>query len=200
MSPPHPTSARDSVGLSEENLDDAALLASCARNPDAFAVLYRRHAADLLRWAHPRAGGAEVALDLLAETFAVAYEKRDSYRPDRGAVGAWLQGILRTEIRRLHRKGQVELRAIRRLGVQQLPPDEESIARIDEIVDAEAQRGALAAAIAELTTDDRNVLELRVIRQFAYSDIATRLNCSVPAARVRVHRALGRLTHKLEVQ
>lgn len=45
---------------------------------------------------------------------------------------------------------------------------------------------------------ERNAVELRVIDELCYAEIAARLNCTEAAARTRVHRGLARLSELLE--
>ena len=45
---------------------------------------------------------------------------------------------------------------------------------------------------------EREAVELRVVAELEYSDIANRLNCTEATARVRVHRGLSRLRELLE--
>jgi RNA polymerase sigma-70 factor (ECF subfamily) len=48
-------------------------------------------------------------------------------------------------------------------------------------------------AIASLPQADRDALELRVVEDRCYSEVASRLACTPQAARLRVSRALRRL-------
>jgi hypothetical protein len=71
---------------------DAELLIASREDPRAFRELYDRWADRLLAYFYRRVVDAEVAGDLLAETFAVAFERRRRFR-DVGAPGAaWLYG------------------------------------------------------------------------------------------------------------
>ncbi|WP_380162006.1 RNA polymerase sigma factor [Kineococcus sp. R86509] len=178
---------------------DPDRLAASGTNPEAFRVLYQRHAEALLRYCFTRVPEAEAAYDLLAETFAHAYLHRDTFDSDRGPVIAWLTTIARSKSLELHRRRRSETRALTRLGVQVEALDDESIARIDDLVDARAHRRRLRDALARLGRRDREAVTLRVVQQLNYTDVAQHLGCSPGAARVRVHRALSRLATHLEV-
>ncbi len=69
------------------------------RDPDAIARLYETYAPVLLRYVARRTLEPEVAVDLVAETFAKAVAHRDQFRggSDEEAV-AWLFGIARREL------------------------------------------------------------------------------------------------------
>ncbi len=177
---------------------DSELLVAADHDPHAFHVLYDRWATPLLAFCYRRTGDPEASLDLVAETFAIAYQKRHRYR-DRGrTVGAWLYGIAGRELAAYRRRQQVELRACRRLAVVVPPLDDASLERIEEMVDAGRWRTALGEALTRLTSAERDAVRLRVIEQLDYATVAARLRCSEQTARARVHRGLTRLAATLE--
>jgi RNA polymerase sigma-70 factor, ECF subfamily len=178
---------------------DAELLVASRDDPRAFRELYDRWADRLLAYFYRRVLDAEVAGDLLAETFAVAFERRRRFR-DVGAPGAaWLYGIANKELSHWYRRQAVELRAVRRLAIEIPPLDDESIARIEALADMETHRAALAAALEQISEGERQAVELRVVEEMGYAEIASRLECTEAAARVRVHRGLARLNQMMEV-
>jgi RNA polymerase sigma factor (sigma-70 family) len=177
---------------------DGELLRAADHDPHAFRLLYDRWAKALLAFCYRRTYDAEASLDLVAETFAIAYQKRHRFG-DRGRpVGAWLYGIAARELATYQRRQRVELRACRRLAVVAPSLDEVSIERIEELVDAAQWRTALSEALAQLTAAERDAVRLRVIQQLDYPTVAARLRCSEQAARARVHRGLTRLATTLE--
>jgi RNA polymerase sigma-70 factor (ECF subfamily) len=181
------------------DVTDAELIVASRRDPGAFRVLYDRWAEKLLAYFYRRVFDAEVAADLLAETFAVAFERRGRYR-DTGQPGAaWLFGIASKELSHWFRHQQVERRAIQRLGITVPELDDESMARIEALADLDAQRSALGAAMARMTERERDAVRLRVVDELGYAEIAARLGCTEGAARTRVHRGLARLSTLLEV-
>jgi RNA polymerase sigma-70 factor (ECF subfamily) len=142
----------------------------------------------------------EVAADLLAETFAVAYERRRRFRDIGRPGGAWLYGIAAKELSHWFRRQEVERRAVRRLGVQVPPLDDESIARIEALADIDQHREALAAALDQISGGEREAVQLRVVDELGYAEIATRLDCTEGAARRRVHRGLARLNNLMQLE
>ena len=79
-------------------MTDAELLVASQHDPAAFRELYDRWAERLLAYFYRRVFDPEVAADLLAETFAVAFERRHRFR-DMGRPGsAWLFGIAQKEL------------------------------------------------------------------------------------------------------
>jgi RNA polymerase sigma factor (sigma-70 family) len=179
---------------------DAELIAASQSDPAAFRELYDRWAEHLLAYFYRRVFDAEVAADLLAETFAVAYERRGRFR-DVGKPGAsWLYGIAAKELSHWFRRQAVEKRAVRRLGIDVPRLDDESIVRIEALADAAQHREALADAMAQMTGREREAVELRVVDELAYAEIAARLDCTENTARQRVHRGLARLNNLMQAE
>ncbi len=177
------------------DLTDAELILASRDDPSAFRELYDRWAERLLIYLYRRVLDAEVAADLLAETFAVAYERRHKFRAVGRPGGAWLYGIAAKELSHWFRRQEVERRAVRRLGLSVPELDQESIARIEALANADEHRVALAAALEQITGGEREAVQLRVVGELDYREIASRLGCTEGAARRRVHRGLARLNN-----
>jgi RNA polymerase sigma factor (sigma-70 family) len=171
---------------------DAELIVASRRDPAAFRELYDRWAERLLAYFYRR------VLD--AETFAVAYERRTRFRDLGRPGGAWLYGIAAKELSHWFRSQRVERSAIRRLGVEVPELDDESIARIEALADVAGHREALAAALHQMTGGEREAVELRVVDELAYAEIAARLDCTENTARQRVHRGLARLNNLMQME
>jgi RNA polymerase sigma-70 factor (ECF subfamily) len=194
-----PAAGRPAADPPAADRSDAELILASRQDPELFRLLYDRWAGPLLTYLYRRTLDPEVAADLLAETFAVAFARRRRFR-DQGRPGSgWLFGIAAKELSHWYRHEQAHSRAMRRLGLQRPALDEESIARIEELADIVHYRAELTAALAQLTAAERQAVQLRVIDELQYAQIAARLGCSEGAARVRVHRGLGRLANLMEV-
>jgi RNA polymerase sigma-70 factor (ECF subfamily) len=166
---------------------DAELLR--AANAQAFGELYGRHVAAVHEWFAHRVAWA--ATDLTAETFARAWLSRRRFRNDRdGSALPWLLGIGRNVLRESARQDRVETAARARLG---LPLDlaDDEFADVDERL---SPRPSLRAALEELPPHERRALELRVVDELPYDDVARSLRIRPAAARLRVSRALRRLS------
>jgi len=177
---------------------DAELIVASRDDPRAFRRLYDRRADELLAYFYRRVFDPEVAADLLAETFAVAFAKRHRFR-DRGVPGvAWLYGIARKELSHWFRHQQVERRALAKLGVEVPGLDAASIALLETSAELDGYRTALAEALEQISTSERDAVRLRVVSELSYGEIAARLRCSEAAARTRVCRGLARLSELME--
>jgi DNA-directed RNA polymerase specialized sigma24 family protein len=74
---------------------DVELLAAAPADADAFAEFYRRHERAVLGFFVHWCRSGELAADLMAETFAAAFEARSRDRAEVGEPRAWLFGIAR---------------------------------------------------------------------------------------------------------
>ncbi len=177
---------------------DAELLAAAKRNPEAFGKLYDRYAVRAYGWAR-RAGLGEVdALDLVAELFAQAWIGRGSFHdPGDGNAAGWLHGIARNLLASRRRRGRIELKARRRLGMP-LTAEPDTGAALAERLDATASRPALEAAMDELPRTHRQAVQMRVVDELDYPELALRLNCSETTARKWVSLGLRSLRERLE--
>ena len=93
-------------------------------------ALYQAQRDDLLSYFARRTADPEVALDLLAETFAQAVASQRKFRDDGDAVG-WLYGIAKSSSLALfYRRGRTEQRALKRLGIEREQPSPEVLAEI----------------------------------------------------------------------
>src|SRR3954452_18908470 len=156
--------------------------------------LYRAHARDLLVYFTRRVYDPEVALDLVAETFAAAFSVRDQFRgQERDQALAWIYGIAHHQLGRYFRKGAVERRALAKLGVEVPAMSDVEYERVIELTGLEQLRGHVRDALEQLPLDQRRAVELRVVEERAYSAVAEEMGISEQAARARVSRGLRTL-------
>ena len=184
--------------MNEPDQPEDQALAASASDAASFGLVYDQLSEPLLAYFFRRTFDADVALDLTAETLAVAFERRHRYRPHKGPARAWVFGIAKRELGHFRRRAGTRQRALRRLGIEVPPLDDESIERIHDLIDAARFRSVLADALGQLSAAERDAIQLRVINDEPYSTVAARLGCTEQAARVRVHRGLTRLNNLLE--
>jgi RNA polymerase sigma factor (sigma-70 family) len=186
--------AADALADEQEEVEDADLIRESVLDPERFAVLFDRHAERIHRFVARRLG-TQVADDTLADTFLVAFRRRDDYDTAQRHALPWLYGIA-TNLIAKHRRGEERyLRALRRTGADPLP---EPMA--DAVVDrmaAQAHERSLAGALASLTAGDRDVLLLLAWGDLTYEEIAAALAIPLGTVRSRLHRARRKLRHRL---
>jgi RNA polymerase sigma factor (sigma-70 family) len=171
---------------------DEELLAATAKEPEAFAVFYRRHLTPVLAYLLTRTRRPELAADIAAETFARALERRARFDSARGPARAWLFAIAGSVLVDSVRQGRVEDRARRRLAMPARELTDEDLERIEELVDAAGGPDA-AAIVGDLSAEQREAVLARVVGERSYADIAAELEVSEAVVRQRVSRGLASL-------
>src|SRR4051794_5453129 len=161
--------------------------------PSEFGAFYARHEDAILLFFLRRGATPDLAADLTAETFAAALCSLDRFEPDGPPLIAWLYGIARNVLAMSRRRGAVEARARKRLGMEPLLLTDAAIEAIDSLGSGEASR-----VLAELPSEQREAIEARVIGEQSYPAIAESLRCSEMVVRQRVSRGLRELRTRLE--
>lgn len=171
------------------------------RDADAFAALYDREARTVLVFIARRTLDPEVALDLTAETFAQAFRGRRRFRgTTEMEERAYLFTIAKRQVARYHRRGTVERRALEALGAELPSVHEDDLREIEEAAGLDELRSALGDELARLSADQRAALQLRVVEERPYDEVASALGVSEQTARARVSRGLRALATALEPQ
>src|SRR5256886_5155144 len=94
---------------------DAEVIGRSLSEPEAFGLIYDRHAATLLRFLGRRTG-AKVAEGLVGELFRIAFERRKTFDASRASALPWLYGI-GSNLLLKHRRGEARrLRASARMA------------------------------------------------------------------------------------
>jgi RNA polymerase sigma-70 factor (ECF subfamily) len=169
-------------------------------DPTVFAEFYRARGDSVMRFFLKRTFDVNLAVELTAETFAVAFERRAQFRGDSEseAVG-WVFAIAHRQLALFHRSGKVHRRAIDRLGLQLPAPSEEDVERALELIAVQQQHAELSRRLSSLPARQRDAVALRVVDELSYSEVAERLGVSEQTARARVSRGLSSLRSVLGV-
>jgi RNA polymerase sigma factor (sigma-70 family) len=174
---------------------DAAAITASIDAPSAFAAVFERHHAPIHRYLARRLG-TDLADELAAEVFAVAFAKRGRYDTSFEDARPWLFGIA-TRLAQRHARREVrELRAYARTGIDPAQPSHEE--RVAAEADSAAAGPALAAALAGLPRAERDVLLLYAWAELGYPEIAAALSISPGTVKSRLHRARGRVRDSLK--
>lgn len=154
------------------------------RFTDLFGAFY----SPVLGYARRRVG-ADLAQDVVAETFLAAWRNLDDLPP---RPLPWLyrtaQFAVANQRRTLARRGRLDDRA------RLLLPGREVAGDHAELVVADLE---LAAAFRSLSEADREVLRLAAWEGLTVAEIGAVLGCSAEAAKARLRRARQRLARKL---
>jgi RNA polymerase sigma-70 factor (ECF subfamily) len=144
-----------------------------------FEALYRNYARDIYRFALYLCGNPAEADDIASETFARAWNANGTIRA--ATAKSYLLAIARN----------CYLEALRR-GVRQTQLDETMAdSAASPYVDAESriELRRVLGVLQQMPEVDRTVLLLRVQEEMPYQEIADTVGLSLPAVKVRIHRA-----------
>lgn len=156
-----------------------------------FRALFVAHFGAVRRYAHHRGLTEGRADDVVAETFLVAWRRRDDVPTDDALP--WLLAVARNVWLNQRRSDRRRYAFVRRL------PPPEPVPPPDEPADAR-EAAAVRRALATLSEGDQEILRLVVWDGLTTAQLATALDCSPGAARVRLHRARQRLAGELQKQ
>ena len=181
----------------EPDRDDDALLVAAADDPEAFARVLppaRARRDRLLPPARRRAPSWPPTSRRRPSPPRSTGRRR--FAPERGPAAAWLYGIARRQLVTFQRRGHVERRARRRLGMARIELTDEMLERVEAVADAELAH--VDVALAALPDDQRAAVRARIVEDHDYDEIAAAQSISEPAARQRVSRGLAALARPHE--
>ena len=172
---------------------DAEVIGRSLDQPEAFGLIYDRHAATVLRFLGRRVG-AEVAEGLVGELFRIAFERRKTFEASRASALPWLYGI-GSNLLLKHRRGEARrLRASARMAA-----DEATGARAGAAaLDARVLFPRVADAIEALPDGEREALLLFAWEDLSYQSVAEALELPIGTVRSRLNRARAHLRELLE--
>jgi RNA polymerase sigma factor (sigma-70 family) len=174
------------------------LLTSARTDPDAFADFYEAYSDDVFRFVARRVLEVEVALDLTSETFAIALERRLQFRGRTAKEEqGWLYSIARTQLLQFWRTGKVERQAIARMRVDLPTLRDEELDWFEERADIQAIVSELHWAVGRLPEDQWTAIQMRVLDERSYPEIAQAQNVTEDLVRARVSRGLRSLAQNL---
>ena len=155
-------------------------------NAEQFRSLHDRTARDLLGYLLRRALSAEDAADCLAETFLIAWAKRNEIPLSEERARPWLFGVARNVLRRdrelKQRASSVVIELSRELA------HNVAVARTS---------GPVTHALEQLSPLDREIIEMLAWDKLSPREVATILDLTPNVVRIRSHRARLRLRQHL---
>lgn len=180
-----PRSSEASVACQSRD-DDRRLVAAARIDPRAFAPLYSRYFDPIYRYCIRRLGHPEEAADVTAQVFVKALAALPRYREDTPSFRSWLFAIAHNVLVDEYRSRHITLAIEEAADVTVDSPSLE-----DEILTAEIG-GTIRRLLAQLTEDQRQVMELRLAGLTAQqiADTVGRSLGSIKIAQVRAMKQL----------
>jgi RNA polymerase sigma-70 factor (ECF subfamily) len=187
----------------ERGTTRASLLACSVDDAAAFAAFYEHYFRRVSVYVLRRVFDPEIALDLTAETFALALERRRQFRGDSAQEEqGWLFAIARGLLHAYWRKGRIERAAVARLGIERASPGTEDIEYLHRQAGIETLRVRLAEALDAVRPEQAAAIRARVLEEREYAEIAAEFETTPDVIRARVSRGLktmqGLLANKVE--
>ena len=183
-------------------MQDELLIRRAQRgDADAFEQLLLEHQKNVYNLCYRMAGNPDDAMDLSQETFLRAWRCLDQCQ-FASAFSTWLyrlcSNICIGFLRRRRRQQTVPLTFEDADGEEQTyaVPDAQPLP--EEQVELKLTRETLAAAMAQLLPEHRAVLQLRVVNEMSYEQIADVLDIQIGTVKSRLSRARNQLKKILE--
>jgi RNA polymerase sigma factor (sigma-70 family) len=176
-------------------LDSDAISASAA-TPSDFAAIFDRHF-DVIHAYLQRRVGRDLADELAAETFLIAFDKRARYDASRPDARPWLFGIA-TNL--LHRHRRHELRQLRAYARSAADPILDAFDGVEARLDAFNVRRELVDALTRIPAEELDALLLFAWADFSYGEIAEALEIPIGTVRSRLSRARTRMRAELKLE
>jgi RNA polymerase sigma-70 factor (ECF subfamily) len=166
--------------------DEELLQRANGGDADAFETLYRRYRDWVHRLAWRCTGNEQDALDVLQETFIYLLTKLPGLRLT-ASMTTFLYPVVKHLSLNLRRRRHPET-------------DEETLLAIPAPAGPPAPQADLAAVLAGLPQEQREVILLRFLDDMSRDEIAAALDVPLGTVKSRLHRALETLRHDPRTQ
>lgn len=192
-----------SDGAAEPSADrtadgDVDLVSAVARGDrDALGALYDRHAPLLLALGVRIFSDRREAEDVLHDVFVEVWKRAGDYDPGRGSVKTWL--ALRMRSRCLDRVRSAAYSRARALSDSGHGDGDRASHAARADVEGAPDRSRVRAALAGLSDEQREVLELGYFEGLSSAEIAARVGVPVGTVKSRVRIGIGHLRRALGV-
>jgi RNA polymerase sigma factor (sigma-70 family) len=173
--------------------DNALAEAFRGGDPVALRQIYERFGGPVFHLAVRTLGSGADAEDVTQTTFVAAWQGRETFDPDRGTLLGWILAIARRKVIDRLRAAARENRVADAVRAQPDPPD--SVGGPDRVVD----RLVMADEMAQLSAEQRRVLELAFYDDLTHQQIAAVTALPLGTVKSHIRRGMTRLRQRLEV-
>lgn len=156
---------------------------------DKMSLLFNRHARYLYGFLFHMTQSKELSEDIVQDVFYRLLKYRQSFRGD-GPFVTWMFHVTRNELKRKQKK---LLKAGLSYDLSQAAENANDDKPADESLVTKQNQQQLHSAMARMRYEDRELLTLSKLQGLKYAEIATILDVTEAAVKVRVHRAFNEL-------
>jgi RNA polymerase sigma-70 factor, ECF subfamily len=177
----------------------ANLVGPGASDPAAVTRIYQAYAPALLRFFVAAVGDRHAAEDLTGTVFTAAIESLPGFRGEINKLGGWLFRIARHDLYDYRRR-------VARVRTENLDDVLDEAALVENAPDPQdlaierLDASRVMAALQQLSTDQREVLLLRLAAGLTAPEVATTLGKTTGAVKSLQHRGLASLARVLELR
>lgn len=185
------------------NQDDASLMRQIAKGRQAaLSELYDRYARLVFSLALHTTGDRASAEEITQDVFVRAWEHAEQYRPDQGAVRAWLASIARhRSIDLLRRQGtRAEVHSVSWDEMEEGSGIEVPSGGTQQEAELSMLRADVRAAVANLPEEQKQALALAYFRAYTQAEVATVLGVPLGTVKTRIRLGMDKLRAALQDQ
>lgn len=191
----------DDAGVDAAERERALVFRLRRREAAAFEVLVREHQDRVFDFCARMLADREEAFDVTQDVFLSVHKSTERFRAD-ARLSTWIIRIARNHclnrIKYLKRRGRGRSEEYGEVDEGRLAASVEGSLAPDEAVAAARLRERLRRAIAELDTEQRELVILRDVEGLSYDEIVSITDLPEGTVKSRLHRARERLAAALE--
>ena len=189
--------------ITGDGVPDPDLMRRVARRDgEALAELYDRYAPRVYGLCLRILNETQLAEDILQEVFMRVWERASLFEQARGSFPAWLMGITRNSCIDQLRRLQARPVAAEQSTAPDALPFEESLpdaaSDVPSLVAARERAGLVRQALAELSAEQQQVIELSYFKGYTRREIARQLDWPEGTVHTRARLALQKLRRRLD--
>ena len=183
----------------ESDLDRDLMMGIAQGDRNAFFVMFDRYAPTAMGLAWRMLRYRHLAEEAVQETFLAVWRDPVGYRAERGTVRAWLMSTVHHRavdlVRHEESQGRRAMDAASLVSTARGPADPAEVV-VEEIALAE-DRKAVRRALADLSPEQRQIIELMYFEGLSQTRIAERLPLPLGTVKSRARLAMRRLGKSL---
>jgi RNA polymerase sigma-70 factor (ECF subfamily) len=178
--------------------DDVQLIGRvAARDADAFALLFDRHAPAALGLLVRVLGDRGLAEEVLQDAFLQVWRQADRYRPGLATPRGWIFLLARSRALDCLRSRQARARREEEVGRQAGQAGSGLAADAAVGLEEAERRRVVAGAVATLPAEQRQAVELAFFAGLTHSQIASRLGAPLGTVKSRILLGMNKLRQAL---
>jgi RNA polymerase sigma-70 factor (ECF subfamily) len=182
------------------NISDGGLLTRIvARDPDALATLYDRYRGPVMAFALRVLRDRAEAEEAVVDVFHQAWRHAASFDASRGSVAAWLMTLCRSRSvdRRRARQRRESIDAGPAGSHERIARVPSSEPRPDALAEISLKHRRVVAALAVLSSEQRQAIEMAYYEGLSHTEIASQLGEPLGTIKTRIRQGMLALRESL---